>query len=54
MREFKALKVRTDSMENALKQKQRYFEDLQAVLQGKIIPLDTTKLELPKVENEED
>ena len=54
MREFKALKVRTDSMENALKQKQRYFEDLQAVLQGKIIPLDTTKLELPKLENEED
>lgn len=54
MREYKYLKIRTDSMENALRQKQQYFDDLHAVLQGKIIPLDTTKLELPKVENEED
>ncbi len=51
MREYKLLKIRTDSMENALKYKQQYYDDLQKVLQGTITRLDTNKLVLPKVEN---
>ena len=51
IREYKALKIRTDSMENALKYKQQYFDNLQKVLQGTVPKLDTNKLLLPKVEN---
>jgi hypothetical protein len=52
VKEFKKLKIRTDSIEKALTKKQRYYDDLQKVLQGKIVPLDTGQLALPKVENE--
>ena len=51
IREYKALKIRTDSMENALRYKQQYFDNLQKVLQGTVPKLDTNKLLLPKVEN---
>lgn len=54
IREFKMLKIRTDSMENALKYKQQYFDDLQKVLQGNVAVLDTNKLILPKLENTEE
>ena len=50
-REFRQLKIRTDSMENALRYKQQYFDDIKKVLQGKLPVLDTNKLELPKVDN---
>ncbi|MEP7142585.1 MAG: hypothetical protein ABI707_06935 [Ferruginibacter sp.] len=51
IKEFRQLKIRTDSMENALKYKQQYFDDIKKVLQGKITVLDTTKLDLPKLDN---
>ena len=51
VKEFRQLKMRTDSMENALKYKQQYFDDVKKVLQGKATALDTTKLELPKMDN---
>lgn len=54
MREYRSLKIRTDSMEQALTQQHRYFEDLQKVLQGNIVKMDTTKLNLPKIENTDD
>ncbi len=54
IREFKMLKIRTDSMENALKYKQQYYDDLQKVLQGNVAILDTNKLILPKLENTEE
>ena len=54
IREFKMLKIRTDSMENALKYKQQYYDDLQKVLQGNDAILDTNKLILPKLENTEE
>ena len=38
-------------MEDALRYKQKYFDDIKKVLQGKMPVLDTTKLELPKVDN---
>ena len=51
MREYKMLKIRTDSMEQALQYKQKYYDDLQKVLRGKLPVMDTNKLSLPKVEN---
>ena len=51
VKEFRKLKIRTDSMENALRYKQQYFDDIKKVLQGKIPVLDTSKLDLPKVDN---
>lgn len=54
MREYRSLKIRTDSMEQALNQQHKYFEDLQKVLQGNIVKMDTSKLNLPKVENTDD
>src|SRR6187200_522038 len=51
VKEFRQLKIRTDSIENALKYKQQYFDDVKKVLQGKVSSLDTTKLELPKIDN---
>ena len=51
IKEYKMLKIRTDSMEDALKYKQRYYDDLQKVLQGRIAEMDTNKLILPKLEN---
>jgi hypothetical protein len=51
VREYRALKMRTDSIEQALQYKQQYFNDLQKVLEGNVPKRDTTKLNLPKVEN---
>lgn len=52
VKEFKHLKIRTDSIEKALARKQRYMDDLQKVLQGNVAVLDTGSLALPKVDNE--
>ena len=46
IKEFRQLKIRTDSMENALKYKQQYFDDVKKVLQGTILVLDTNKLDI--------
>ena len=51
IKEYKMLKIRTDSMEDALKYNQRYYDDLEKVLQGSVTRLDTNKLVLPKMEN---
>jgi hypothetical protein len=51
IKEYKMLKIRTDSMEEALKYKQRYYNDLQKVLQGNVPRLDTNKLDIPKADN---
>lgn len=51
IREFKQLKIRTDSLENAMKFKQQYLDDLKKVLEGKVSSLDTNKLDLPKEDN---
>jgi len=48
VREYKQLKIRTDSMENALKFKEQYLNNLKKVLQGDITSRDTVKLDLPK------
>ena len=54
IKEYRELKMRTDSMEQSLKLQHQYLEDLQKVLSGKDIKLYTNKLALPKVENSDD
>ena len=54
VKEFRQLKMRTDSMEQALIHQHRYFEDLQKVLQGKVVKIDTNRLALPKLESSND
>ncbi len=54
VKEYRTLKIRTDSMEQALKYNQQYFNNLQKVLQGTLPKLDTTTLTLPKVETSDD
>lgn len=50
-KEFRQLKMRTDSMENAMKFKQQYLDNLKKILDGKVSSLDTNKLNLPKEDN---
>ncbi len=51
VKEYRQLKIRTDSMEKTLEHQKKYFEDINRVLQGKIPKLDTNNLSLPKMEN---
>ena len=54
VKEYRTLKIRTDSMEQALKYHKQYVDNLQKVLQGNIPRLDTTALTLPKLETSDD
>lgn len=54
VREYKALKIKTDSIELALKYRDKYLVDLKKVLSGEQMKLDTNALELPKLENIEE
>jgi hypothetical protein len=54
IKEYRRLKLRADSMEQALQQQDRYYQDLQKVLNGKIGKRDTTNLKMPKMENIDD
>ena len=45
------MKIRTDSLENELKDQQQYWEGVQRVLKGDLmVKLDTTQVEVPKEE----
>ena len=52
LKEYRQLKFRTDSMENALKYKQVYLDDMKKILEGKMPILDTNQLDMPKADNE--
>lgn len=54
MREYRNLKIRTDSMEMTLQYQQRYLENIQKVLKGTVVKIDTNNLKLPAVENIDD
>jgi len=54
VKEYRKLKIRADSMEQALQQQDRYYQDLQKVLTGKVGKRDTTNLKMPKMENIDD
>ncbi|MEO9003413.1 MAG: hypothetical protein ABI288_01690, partial [Ginsengibacter sp.] len=46
--EYEGLKVKADSIENALIMKQEYINDIQKVLRGNVLPADTTLLKVNK------
>jgi hypothetical protein len=54
VKEYKSLKIKTDSMEVALKNNQQYLDGLKKVLQGSVVKIDTTLLALPKADNEQE
>ncbi len=45
-KEYESLKVKADSIEHALDIKQQYINEIQKVLKGDMLPLDTTTLEI--------
>ena len=50
-KELRELKMKTDSLEETMKQKDRYMENLKTVLQGNVtVKLDTTMLNIPNPE----
>jgi hypothetical protein len=54
-RELRELKVRTDSLEQAVQYKDQYLDNVKSVLQGNIsVKLDTTTLKIPSTENIEE
>ena len=50
LREYRQLKIRTDSMEQALQQQDKYLGNIQKILSGNVVIQDTNKLVLPKSE----
>lgn len=54
VKEYRQLKIRVDSIETELKNKEQYYNNVQKVLQGNLPKLDTSKLELPKIEENND
>lgn len=54
IKEYRILKLRTDSIERALQHNQTYLNNIQKILKGQIVKPDTNKLILPKIENAEE
>jgi hypothetical protein len=53
-KELRELKIRTDSLEQAVKFKDQYLDNIKNVLQGNTgVKLDTTALDIPKPDIEE-
>lgn len=51
-RELRDLKIKTDSLEQAMRHNDRYLDNVKNVLQGNVtVALDTTTLDIPKTEN---
>jgi len=51
-RELRDLKIKTDSLEQAMRHNDRYLDNVKNVLQGNVtVALDTTTLNIPKTEN---
>lgn len=54
-RELRQLKIRTDSLEQAMQYKDQYLQTIKGVLQGEAtIKLDTTSLNIPPAETTTD
>lgn len=54
VKEYRALKLRTDSLEQAQRYRDNYLKNIQKVLEGKVTSRDTNNLPLPKTENSND
>lgn len=54
-KELRELKLKTDSLEQAVRYKEQYLDNIKNVLQGNApLKLDTTQVEVPKSDNLED
>ncbi len=53
-REYEMLKMKADSIEQSLIKKQEYIDNIEKVLKGNVVPLDTTKLKLKNIEKSSD
>jgi hypothetical protein len=54
-KELRELKVKTDSLEQAVRYKEQYLDNIKNVLQGNVsVKLDTTQIDVPKAENVEE
>jgi hypothetical protein len=54
-KELRELKMKTDSLEQAVRYKEQYLDNIKSVLQGDVsVKLDTTKIDVPKPENVEE
>lgn len=54
-RELRELKIRTDSLEQSVRDKDQYLESLKNVLQGNVsVKRDTTSLKIPKPDKIDD
>ena len=54
-RELRELKMRTDSLEQEMRYRDKYLDNVKNVLQGNLtVKLDTTSLDIPKPEDVDD
>lgn len=54
-KELRELKIKTDSLEQAMQYKDQYLQNVKSVLQGDAtVKLDTTALDIPKQDNIDD
>jgi hypothetical protein len=54
VKQLRDLKIKADSLEQSLKYQDNYLKNIKKVLEGKTMMLDTTKLPVPKTENNND
>jgi hypothetical protein len=53
-KEYEILKMKADSIEQSLIKKQEYINNVEKVLKGNVVPLDTTTLKLKNIEKSRD
>ena len=53
-KEYGILKMKADSIEQNLIKKQEYIDNIEKVLKGNVVPLDTTMLKLKNIEKSSD
>ncbi len=53
-KEYEILKMKADSIEQILIKKQEYIDNVEKVLKGNVVPLDTTTLKLKNIEKSRD
>jgi hypothetical protein len=53
-REYEMLKMRADSIEQSLVKKQEYIDNIEKILKGNVVPLDTSTLKSKNIEKSRD
>jgi hypothetical protein len=53
-KEYEILKLKADSIEQVLMKKQDYINNIEKVLKGNVVPLDTSRLKVKNIEKSSD